>query len=471
MTSDRGVGPVIGVILIIAVVLTVAVTVAMFGAAMISDSQSDIEQSQTETAFSQLAVSANELREDGDEVDFNLGQRDGRVETRDGTGHLQVRLERGNGDDVIYNTDLRSLVYERDGKEVAYQGGGVFRKQADGSGLVSSPEFFYRDNSLVFPVTILEGDVHQSGSIEGSLELSETRRIFPTASENRTNPLEEGTIFIQLESEYCEGWEEYFSTQTRGSVVESCSETGDTVEGEIKVELSVPFELEGGTFTEAVRAGNVQNDDKANFDYEEGEVDTPSADSLIDMKKNECETIEDSLPETVNSSQKLYCVENIDGSPTFETNGSDIEVYVNGTFKPSGDVPVEGDDHNVSFFVQDGFDITNFGPDNYVGDEDAPERTRIFVSSGGYVFSEGDNIKGTVYALIYAPESDGHIQSSGNSVFEGSLIVGDLHVQSNMKEDDVEMSSAAASVQINYESAGPDFYYLHLVEKRMTIDT
>jgi len=471
MTSDRAVGPVIGVILIIAMVLTVAVTVAAFGAAMLQDTQSDIENSQTETAFSQLSVDASELRETGDEVDFDFGHRDGEVRTVDDTGNLKVQLEKSNSTDVLTNTSLRSLVYERDGKEVAYQGGGVFRKQGDGSSLVSAPEFFYRDNSLVFPVTVLEGDLQKSGSLQGSLRLDKTERIYPNESAARTNPLDEGTLYVTLESDYCQGWEEYFGTQTRGSIAESCSETGDTVDGEIKVELSVPFELEGGTFTDPVRAGNVDGESKAGFDYEEGETDVPSADSLIEMKKNECGSYNDTLSSTVDSSQDLYCVEDIDGTHTFETNGSDIEVYVNGTIKPgNGGLPVEGDSNSVSFFVQDGFDLSGDIKNNDpVGDEDNPERTRIFVSSDGYVFSEGDNIRGDVYALIYAPESDAYLQSSGNSEIKGGLIVDSLDVQSNMDSDDVQLSANAPSVGITYESAGPDFYYLHLVEKTMSV--
>src|SRR6056297_3492607 len=187
MSSDRGVGPVIGVILITAMVLTVAVTVAAFGAAMLQDTQSDIEQSQTETAFSQLAVDASELRQNGDEVDFDFGHRDGEIRTVDDTGAIKVQLERSNGTDVLTNTSLRSLVYERDGKEVAYQGGGVFRKQGEGSSLVSAPEFFYRDNSLVFPVTVLEGDFQKSGSLDGSLRLKETERIYPNESAARAS--------------------------------------------------------------------------------------------------------------------------------------------------------------------------------------------------------------------------------------------------------------------------------------------
>lgn len=468
MTSERGVGPVVGVILISAVVLIGAVTISVFGAAMLQDTQSDIEQSQTETAFSQLSVDASELREEGDSVDFDLGHRDGQVSTVDDAGELKVRLERSSSDDVIYNTTLRALVYERDGQQVAYQGGGVFRKSGEGSNVVSAPEFFYRDNAMVFPVTVLQGDLHKSGRLDASLRLNGTERIFPNASDERTNPLTEGTVYVTLESEYCQGWQEYFAGQTRGSVVEKC---GDGDDGRVEVELSVPFELESGTFTEAVRANNVDGGGKANFDYEEGDIDVPSADTLINMKKSECDTIEDDLPPTVDSSQDLYCVENVEGSHTIATNGSDIEIYVNGTVEPgAGGIEVTGDSHDVSIFVQDGLDLSGDIKNNDpVGDEDDPERTKIYVSSDGYVFSEGDKIRGDVYALVYAPDADGYLQAGGNTDIEGSLIVNELEVQSNMDSDDVKLSADAESVSINYDGAGPEFYYLHLVEKRLEI--
>jgi len=477
--SDRAVGPVIGVILIIAMVLTVAVTVAAFGAAMLQDTQSDIENSQTETAFSQLSVDASELRETGDEVEFNLGHRDGQVQTIDDTGELEVRLERETADDVIYNTSLRSLVYERDGKQVAYQGGGVFRKQGSGSSLVSAPEFFYRDNSLVFPVTILEGDLDKSGSLDGTLSLKETKRIYPTANPNRSNPLQEGTIFVTLESEYCQGWEEYFSTQTRGSIVESCSETGDTAEGEIEVEMSVPFEIEQGMMTRAVRTGTYDGHNNDNLseggDYEEGDLDAMSPDSLISQKAGECAAANASwgLNDTVDEGG-LHCVNEINDDHEFDTDSmsEEAEVYVDGDVHvQDAGLPVSGTSQNVTFFVNGSLDAHSAKNSSVVGNSADPTQTRIFVHSDGYVFEDykGSNTAGKYYAVIYAPESDGHVQASGNFQFEGALVVDRFSTGSAGLGDNIEFSTSAADMQMTYEGAGPKFYYLHLVEKRLSV--
>jgi len=478
MSSERAVGPVIGVILIIAIVLTVAVTVAAFGAAMLQDTQSSIEHSQTETAFSQLAVDASELRENGSRVDFELGHQDGQVRTVDDTGNLVVELQKGGNTTPLRNTSLNSLVYERDGKQVAYQGGGVFRKQGDGSSLVSAPEFFYRDNSLVFPVTVLKGDVQKSGSLDGSLKLTETKRLYPTESAERTNPLDAGTLYIRVQSEYCQGWEEYFESQTRGAVAEECSANTD---GEVKVELSVPFELSGDSISSGVHytgkcskkggggpgnGGGGGGSSCPFSDVESGSAtDWQSPDMLINSKEEACEDwgIDSTVTET-----GLHCVNEITGNTEFDTDaaGGDIEVYVDEDIHIDKDILVNGE-HNVTFYVNGDVDMSGgratFGSD---GASQDPSQTRVFVSSDGLVGSGGGGNPADIYAMIYAPESDAHIQAGGGHNFEGALVTKNITGQGS---PEVDHSASIESIEIKENGAGPEFYYLHLVEKTMTI--
>ncbi|MCL9813853.1 DUF7289 family protein [Natranaeroarchaeum aerophilus] len=495
MSNDRGVAHVLGVILLAGFTITVAATVAVAGAAMFSDSQSQIETSQVESSFSSLAADASEL-EDNESVSFDLGTADGQLEVRENTGNLTIyhdsdviRPVYGNPEEGIAPEDLEreniepisvnSLVYTgENGDTVAYQAGGVFQQRGSGSSLVSAPDFYYRDNALSFPIQKVDGDISSSGTLSGELELQHEARHYPVHdNDDKSNPLSGGTVYVEMESEYCQAWEDYFDSQTRGSISEGCADDKDdnddfdTVEGQVQVELSVPFSLEAGTFSEGVIAGNITNENQANFDYEEGEFEGPSSDSLIDTMESECENIEENLNEDLEESG-LHCFENIVGSHEFKTDEADgdIEVYVNGTVTPGdGGLPVSGDSGNVTFYIQDGLDLTgDIKNGDVVGNEDSPEQTRIFISSSGYVFSDGGNIRGGVSALVYAPDSDGYIQSSGNSKFNGSIIVDDLEVQSNMHEDDVTLSEDAPEVSLDYEGAGPEFYYLHVTERTIT---
>jgi FlaG/FlaF family flagellin (archaellin) len=479
MSEDRGVAHVLGVILMAGFAITVAATVAVAGAAMFTESQSGIETAQVESSFSSLAADASEL-EDNESVAFDLGTADGELEVTDGS-HLKIYHEKNDNETLVYENDINSLEYTNEnGDTVAYQGGGVFRQRGSGSSLVSAPDFYYRDNALSFPIQKVDGDISNSGTLSGELALEREDRHYPTDDANKSNPLSGGTVYVEMESEYCQGWEEYFDQQTRGSISEGCGEdhtTGD--ENTVQVELNVPFELDEGTFSEGVVTGTMNDDGKAGFDYEEGGTAGPSPDSLLDNKLAECEDGWESNSFDGDIEEAgLHCFEEMDGSHNINTTaaGGDIEIYVNGTVTPqSGGLPVTGDSGNVTFYIQDGLDLTEgIGNNEVVGNESNPEQTRMYISSDGYVFSkldednEGDNIKGTVAALIYAPESDAWLQSSGNSVIEGSIVVGEVHIQSNMEDGDVNHTASAEDLSLSYEGAGPEFYYLHVTERTVT---
>lgn len=471
MDETRGVAHVLGVILMGAFAITIATTVAVAGVAMIQDTEGNIETSQAESSFSTLASDAANLA-DGETTEFDLGTADGDLRVVEDTGQLTIRhTDHGS----IYDESINSLEYTNaNGDTVAYQGGGVFRQQGGGSTVVSAPDFDYRENALDFPIQIVDGDVQTHGTLSGELTLTHEAQHYPVPEDGKTNPLNGGIVFIELESDYCQGWEEYFDQQTRGSVSETCSETGETTDGEVQVELSVPFELEEETFTNAVTTGTIENGDQADFDYEEdGDFDGPSADSLIDNVESECETMEDEPSGDIEDGG-LHCFEEIDGSYTIDTTDVDeeIDIYVNDTLTVGeGGLPVEGESKAVNLFIQNGFDLTgDVKNDDVVGNKDSPEQTRIYVSSDGYVFSDGDNMRGDVYAMVYAPESEAYIQSSGNSVFTGSMIVDKLTVGSSMDDEDVSLSEDAPEQALSYEGAGPEFYYLHVSEKTITVE-
>ena len=335
--------------------ITVAATVAVAGASMFADSQSQIETAQVESSFSSLAADASEL-EDGESVDFDLGTADGQLEVQDETGHLTIRHS-DHGE--IYSNSINSLEYTaEDGNTVAYQGGGVFRQHGSGSSVVSAPDFYYRDNALSFPIQTVNPDseVHNTGTLSGELELKQEERHYPDPEgSDSSNPLEGGTVYIEMESEYCQGWEEYFDQQTRGQVVdgETCSDdSDDTVEGEVQVELSVPFEVDQGAFTTGILAGNFEsNEPDEGDDAEEGDIgglDAPN--SLIKDRASQCgeEDFENSLGSEV-SEAGLYCVEGpLDGNTEFDTDAADgdIEVYVDGDIRPDehDELEVTGND-------------------------------------------------------------------------------------------------------------------------------
>ncbi|QSG02650.1 DUF7289 family protein [Natranaeroarchaeum sulfidigenes] len=497
MSNDRGVAHVLGVILMAGFAITVAATVAVAGASMFADSQSQIETSQVESSFSSLAADASEL-EDGESVEFDLGTADGQLEVRE-SGELKIYHEGTDGTTDVYTEEngdpvtINSLVYENeDGNTVAYQAGGVFRQHGSGSSLVSAPDFYYRDNALSFPIQKVDGDISSSGTLSGELELQREDRHYPVYdNDDKSNPLSGGTVYVEMESEYCQAWEDYFSQQTRGSISEWCADDKDdnddfdTVEGQVQVELSVPFEIEN-EYTHAIRAGsfdaNSESQEPDGEDFEEGNTNVDSADTLISNKASEGDVTErrsndnwDELEDI--DSAGTYYLEEIDDDHTFETGtwDDDVEIYVDGDVIVQGEglkVEDENSGNNVTFYIDGNFDMGQKADESsVVGNSDKPEQTQIFVDSSGYVIDEhgeGGNPQGQVYALIYAPGSDGLLRAGGNFDFEGSLIVNNLDIGSGGLEDSIEHSEAASEFSFVEEGAGPEFYYLHVTERTVT---
>ena len=492
MSYDRGVAHVLGVILMAGFAITVAATVAVAGASMFADSQSQIETSQVESSFSSLAADASEL-EDGESVEFDLGTADGQLEVKEDTGHLKIHHEKGGETTTVYDRNVNSLEYTtEDGDVVGYQAGGVFRQHGSGSSVVSAPDFYYRDNALSFPIQRVDpnSDIHSSGILGGELELKREDPHYPTNDPDKSNPLEGGTVYVELETEYCQGWEEYFSQQTRGSISEGCDDGDD---GMVQVELSVPFELgpevfEHGTAIGASEYKNASAED--NDELSELEGDFVSADTLIQNKESNREDADflvseddedadyDELPGTVEEPGFYYIDDDLDSEHHFDTSDfeddEEIEVYVDGDVVAVGDgLTVEGGDNQVAFYVGENFDITEDN-DAVVGNgpdyDNEPSQTVIFVSSNGYVFSDGDNTRSDVYAIVYAPDSDGYLQAA-NHEFEGAIIVDEMEMGSDMSSVNLEFDDSITEGEgfsFVDEGSGPEFYYLHVTERTVT---
>jgi hypothetical protein len=98
--------------------------------------------------------------------------------------------------------------------------------------MVSPPEFHYRDATLTLPVVLARGSGGAGGSGASSVTLREIPgsfdRRYPDQGANYnggsppdrayTNPVQKGFIRIEVQSEYYEGWAEYFRTRTDGQV-------------------------------------------------------------------------------------------------------------------------------------------------------------------------------------------------------------------------------------------------------------
>lgn len=235
--DGRAQSSVLAVVLLIGLIMLGSGGVLLVGSQAISETRSSADLRQAETTMAQFDRQAALVAVGGSgSRTVSFARVDGEATVREDAGWIRVEHinHSGSDDEVIYNRTLGAVVYENGGTSVAYQGGGVFRGDADGSVLISPPELHYQRKTLTLPILRTQGDI---GSIRGeSVRISPAVRDGPVYPSNETyddgdpyrNPISGGKAHVTIKSEYYEAWADYFRTQTDGDV-ESVNHSRHTV--------------------------------------------------------------------------------------------------------------------------------------------------------------------------------------------------------------------------------------------------
>ena len=188
----------------------------------------------------------------------------------------------GDDDHEIYNEDIGTVVSENRGTTIAYQGGGVWRRDENGgSTMISPPEFHYRGGTLTFPIVQVLGDSAAAGSSKVTLSKKSTVSKYPKLGSSYPdgspydNPVENGEIKIEVQSEYYEAWAEYFRTRTEACVVTS-DDTVSEVEQRCNLD-STEFDVDIPTGETTVSVYLIAPGDR-------GQIDFPGEDHTINIR-------------------------------------------------------------------------------------------------------------------------------------------------------------------------------------------
>ena len=262
--TDRGQSEVFGYLLIITIGFVGVSLVLVFGGQALSLFESQTQEQKTINAFSKFDDEASTvaLSEDNTrsaDVELSLNTRSNSLIAKD-TGNLRVaavdcsagsmsedcitRYRKYIGSDVggkfngagitekVYaNFAMGTLMYEGDSSEVAYQGGGVWRKPAgsDESFVVSSPEFHYTeqgDNTATLSPVVINTDGRQLGNSNVHISsednsLGSCGTLTDPCFERPDSPRLDGkTVFVTIQSEYYRAWGKYFEEQVGENKVE-----------------------------------------------------------------------------------------------------------------------------------------------------------------------------------------------------------------------------------------------------------
>lgn len=208
-----------------------SVLVAAFGAIALGNTQETLSEDRAENALTQFDSKAALValgESDSHDASFGTGTADqGNLAIDETAGWLNVTItNQTTGRVVLYdNITLGALVYEGQNTNLAYQGGGVWTADQSGGGMVSPPEFHYREATLTLPTVTVEGDAVLNDDV--TVERNYTRTVFPDPTDPELiNPLDNHVVNVTVGSAFYRGWGEYFSERTEGAV--ELDETDET---------------------------------------------------------------------------------------------------------------------------------------------------------------------------------------------------------------------------------------------------
>ena len=214
---SRGQSEVLGYLLVFVMVLVGATIVLALGLSSIGDSENQLTLDRAEKTLTQLDAKAGTVELGGGSQRISLPVDAGeqyRLDESAGWINVSARNHTSGETFTITNTTMGAIVYENGGREIAYQGGGVWRSQADEGLMVSPPELHYRDATVTLPALRISGDGQLGGAV--LVEHVSTTQKFPDG--NRSNPLEHHVVTVTVQSEYYLGWAQYLSQRTDGTV-------------------------------------------------------------------------------------------------------------------------------------------------------------------------------------------------------------------------------------------------------------
>lgn len=221
--STRGAAEVLGFVVLIGIVLIGISVVLLAGGSVLDENQNAVELAQAEQALSLLDARASRItlgESTSQGVDLGLVGSAGSLETRPDSGWIQVELvdaSDGTAERVVNRTRLGAIRYEHGETTIAYQGGGVWRRDGSSSVMLSRPEFHFQNRTLDLPIISIRGD-HATNSEVAMTAGAPAVRKFPNATAGWKNKVSNRTVRITVQSEFYEGWGRYFEVTTSAIV-------------------------------------------------------------------------------------------------------------------------------------------------------------------------------------------------------------------------------------------------------------
>lgn len=476
--GERGQSEVIGVVLLLAITIgAVTVTVAT-GSAALGLVTDEARSASVENGMSQLSSQSSLVAlGETDARRFDLGSvDDGELRLNESAGRVEVRIENETDTTTTYNESIGTLEYVGERRTVAMQGGGVWAMEGGRGQMISPPEYHYRGETLTFPIVRLTGT--ESSPASGTGVVRQTA-VGSGGVKQTQNPLRNGTVVVEVESQYYEGWYDFFTQRTDGTVTKDDANRTATARLVVPDEVSFDRTLAVSDTDGYSHSGNSDNE-LSEGDYVEGET-FPAPESLIadqiaaaaaDNDNNtdscvvasgfeECETNDSG---TVESGTYYFGGDaDVTGDLTFNTTDGDIVVAVDGDFDiGDNDVTVENGTNNVTYYINGSLDMQG---DPTVSVDSASRN--VFYVNEGFLDGSGGDGSPTIEGVVYAPNAE--VETNGNPTLRGAFVTKSLSTKGDATVE-YDESLAGEEIRITGGAGQNAITYLHVSENVVEVD-
>ncbi|MFO7832738.1 MAG: hypothetical protein R6V31_01455 [Halohasta sp.] len=465
--ADRSQSEVLGTVLILGLSMAVIGTSLALGGVAVGDLITDAESTNVETGMAHLSSKISLVAlGDADSQSFSLGSmQEGTLSVQPDAGSIRVYNATDGSRELLNEnrTTMGALVYAGEDREIAYQGGGIWTKQGNASRMTSPPEYHYRGTTLTLPIVNVTGEGAIGGRPDG--------RITPvTVAEDAvpgvSTPLESGTIEIEIQSDYYQGWYTFLSERTEGEV--EIYHSNQTVVSRLVVPDKETFDnaLSVETFYEAGGSADI---DEPVEDATPHRSARPLIDSQIAQAEADSTGSGDLSADGGSIDDGTYYIDGdlvLTDDLDIDTSDGNVTIIIDGDFDiQSNEVTVtDSSDHHVEYYVADSFNADGNGFLGTAGDEDEPARNRLFIGDG---FLDDNSGGGTVRieAIVYAPDAD--IETSGTVDIVGSVVANSLDVKGNFN---LEYQSSLDETTVELTGAADLLKYLHVSHNEVRVD-
>lgn len=473
MISERGSSTVIGYISLVVIVITASSLIIIAGASMIDTLAHQNQIAHAQQTLSQFSSEASLVALGGldyREVDYG-DTHNGYIELRENASTIEVSMKNESSTThLIDEWKLGAVVYQNGDTEVAYEGGGIWQKQGELSQMVSPPEYHYQEQTLTFPAIRISGDSRSNGPTKLAIEEIDSSKV---AEHN--NPITDGEIHVTVESNYCEGWREFFLTRTGGSVSDCSNQS-------VTAQLVAPQEdsLSHGI---AVEEGiDFPNSAASDFpDKTEANTDLLEIDSIVKNKINSAKDTNDnggcidvdSLRGGCTLTSGTYFVNdsaNLNNDMKYDTSDGNIEIVINGDLDLTAQTlrNIDTDTtNNVTYYVNGDLELQQ---STINSDSPNIESYRsLFLVTGGIATDSNSLANAEIDAVIYAPNADVSLNGNGNSVIRGAVYVNSLTMSGGGRSTIEYDEEGLDNFTLELDTEASTITYLHLSKNRIHV--